>query len=44
MEVGTQASENRVGAAVGLNADGQFDLLIGWCLLQEQIYGGGFNY
>lgn len=40
----TQASENRVGAAVGLNADGPFYLLLGRRLLQEQICGRGFNY
>lgn len=35
--------ENRVSAAACFNMDDQFYLLIGWCLLQEQIYGPGFN-
>lgn len=44
MEKTTHASENRVSAEACFNMDGQFYLLIGWCLLQEQIYGRGFNY
>lgn len=44
MKKTTHVSENRVSAAACFNMDGQFYLFIGWCLLQEQIYGRGFNY
>lgn len=40
MEKRTHVSENRVSAAVWINMDGQFYLLIGWCLLQEQYMAG----
>lgn len=36
MEERTHASDNRVSAALWINMDGQFYLLIGWCRLQEQ--------